>query len=99
MAIETDYYELLEVERGADDKTIKSAFRRLAMQYHPDRNPGDDECVSEDGLENIAQIAEIGLRARIGRIADMPGPGARRIDFKIEPRFFGRLAERTFRQR
>jgi len=38
---ETDYYELLEVERTADDKTLKSAYRRLAMQWHPDRNPGD----------------------------------------------------------
>lgn len=36
----TCYYELLEVERTADDKTIKSAYRRLAMQCHPDRNPG-----------------------------------------------------------
>ncbi|SFR79248.1 molecular chaperone DnaJ [Sphingomonas jatrophae] len=35
-----DYYELLEVERTADDKTIKSSYRRLAMQCHPDRNPG-----------------------------------------------------------
>jgi molecular chaperone DnaJ len=41
MATETDYYELLEVQRGADDATLKSAYRRLAMQYHPDRNPGD----------------------------------------------------------
>lgn len=39
-ATEIDYYELLEVERGADDKTIKSSYRRLAMQFHPDRNPG-----------------------------------------------------------
>jgi molecular chaperone DnaJ len=36
----TCYYELLEVEREADDKTIKSSYRRLAMQCHPDRNPG-----------------------------------------------------------
>lgn len=35
-----EYYELLEVERTADDKTIKSSYRRLAMQCHPDRNPG-----------------------------------------------------------
>jgi molecular chaperone DnaJ len=38
--VDTDYYELLEVERSADDKTIKSSYRRLAMQCHPDRNPG-----------------------------------------------------------
>lgn len=37
---ETDYYELLQVERTADDKTIKSAYRRIAMECHPDRNPG-----------------------------------------------------------
>src|SRR5262249_45456121 len=34
-------YELLECERSADDKTLKSSYRRLAMQFHPDRNPGD----------------------------------------------------------
>jgi molecular chaperone DnaJ len=35
-----DFYELLEVERSADDKTIKTSYRRLAMQCHPDKNPG-----------------------------------------------------------
>ncbi|MGD9473271.1 MAG: molecular chaperone DnaJ [Novosphingobium sp.] len=40
MASEIDYYELLEVERTADDKTLKSAYRRLAMRFHPDKNPG-----------------------------------------------------------
>ena len=44
MATEIDYYELLEVERTADDKTLKASYRRLAMLYHPDRNPGDAEC-------------------------------------------------------
>lgn len=43
MAVEADYYELLEVERGADEATIKSAYRKLAMRFHPDRNPGDPE--------------------------------------------------------
>jgi molecular chaperone DnaJ len=38
--VDADYYELLQVERAADDKTIKSAYRRLAMECHPDRNPG-----------------------------------------------------------
>ncbi len=43
MATETDYYELLQCERGADDATLKSAYRRLAMQWHPDRNPGNPD--------------------------------------------------------
>lgn len=38
-----DYYDLLGVGRDADDKALKSAFRKLAMQYHPDRNAGDAE--------------------------------------------------------
>jgi molecular chaperone DnaJ len=42
MSAEIDFYELLECERNADDKTIKSSFRRLAMRYHPDKNPGDE---------------------------------------------------------
>jgi molecular chaperone DnaJ len=37
---EADLYELLEVERNADEKTIKTSYRRLAMECHPDRNPG-----------------------------------------------------------
>ncbi|HAQ34107.1 MAG TPA: molecular chaperone DnaJ [Alphaproteobacteria bacterium] len=43
MASKRDYYEVLGVEEGVDDKTLKSAYRKLAMQYHPDRNPGDAE--------------------------------------------------------
>ena len=37
----SDYYETLGVERGVDEKALKSAFRKKAMQFHPDRNPGD----------------------------------------------------------
>jgi molecular chaperone DnaJ len=46
MSATVDFYELLEVERSADDATIKSAFRRLAMRFHPDKNPGDAEAES-----------------------------------------------------
>lgn len=38
-----DYYEVLGVSRDADEKALKSAYRKLAMQYHPDRNPDDAE--------------------------------------------------------
>jgi molecular chaperone DnaJ len=39
-----DYYEVLGVAREASDADLKAAFRKLAMQHHPDRNPGDNEC-------------------------------------------------------
>ena len=43
MADKRDYYEVLGVDRGADESAIKSAYRKLAKKYHPDVNPGDKE--------------------------------------------------------
>ncbi len=48
-----DYYSLLEVERTADDGTIKSSYRKLAMKFHPDKNPGCD--ASESKFKAISQ--------------------------------------------
>jgi len=55
--VELDYYKLLEVEKSADQKTIKRAYRKLAMQYHPDRNQGDSE--AEEKFKAINEAYEV----------------------------------------
>ena len=52
-----DYYELLGVSRDSSDRDIKKAYRRLAMKYHPDRNPGDKE--AEDKFKEISEAYEV----------------------------------------
>jgi len=53
-ATEIDFYELLECERTADDKTIKSSYRKLAMKWHPDKNPGDKEAEARFKMISVA---------------------------------------------
>jgi molecular chaperone DnaJ len=54
---EVDYYELLEIERTADDKTIKTSYRRIAMQCHPDKNPGCAD--SEAKFKAVSQAYDV----------------------------------------
>jgi len=51
------YYEVLSVARSASDADLKAAFRKLAMQHHPDRNPGDKDC--EHRFKEINEAYEI----------------------------------------
>src|ERR1700749_1496867 len=52
-----DYYEVLGLSKGASAEEIKKAYRKTAMQYHPDRNPGDK--ASEDKFKEAAEAYEI----------------------------------------
>ncbi len=53
----TCYYETLEVERTVDEAGLKSAFRKLAMKWHPDKNPGDPSC--EHKFKEISEAYEV----------------------------------------
>jgi molecular chaperone DnaJ len=52
-----DYYEILGVEKTASEEDIKKSYRKLAMQYHPDRNPGNKE--AEDKFKEAAEAYEV----------------------------------------
>ena len=54
---EQDYYELLEVDKNASGEEIKKAYRKMAMKYHPDRNPGDKE--AETKFKEINEAYEV----------------------------------------
>ncbi len=66
-----DYYELLGVQRDADARTLKKAYRKQAMQYHPDRNPGDAE--AEERFKAISEAYEVLSDDQKRRIYDRYG--------------------------
>lgn len=57
MADKRDYYEVLGVERGIDEKDLKKAYRRIAMKYHPDRNSDDPE--AENKFKEASEAYEV----------------------------------------
>ena len=52
-----DFYEVLGVARDADDAALKSAYRRLAMKYHPDRNP--DDPTAEQNFKEVNEAYDV----------------------------------------
>ncbi len=57
MAEKRDYYEVLGVEKNASEGDLKSAYRKLALKYHPDRNPGDKQ--AEDNFKEASEAYEV----------------------------------------
>ncbi len=64
-----DYYEVLGVPRNADAKAIKSAYRKLALKFHPDKNPGDEQAegMFKEAAEAYDVLSDADKRARYDR--------------------------------
>src|SRR6266496_6481250 len=75
-----DYYEVLGVSRTASDQEIKSAYRRLAVRYHPDKNPNDASAEEKfkEAAEAYSILADAEQRRRYDRFghAGVSGTGA-----------------------
>jgi molecular chaperone DnaJ len=83
MAIERDYYEVLGVDRRADGATIADAYRKLAIKFHPDKNPGNAE--ASDRFKEAARAFEVlsndELRSRYDRFGHAGLQGGGRHEF------------------
>ncbi len=71
MSSKRDYYEVLGVGRDADDEGLKKAYRKLALKFHPDRNPGDTE--AENKFKEAAEAYEVLRDPQKRRIYDQYG--------------------------
>lgn len=69
MAEKRDYYEVLGVSRDADERELKKAYRKLAHQYHPDKNPGDKDAEEKfkEASEAYAVLSDAEKRAAYDR--------------------------------
>ena len=79
MPSQRDYYESLGVEKSASAEEIKKAYKKLALKYHPDRNPGDEEAIEKfkEAAAAYDVLSDADKRARYDRFghAGVNGPG------------------------
>ena len=88
-----DYYEVLGVAREASAQQIKSAYRKLALQYHPDKNPGDHQAEErfKQAAEAYAVLSDPDKRARYDRFGQAgPSPFA---GGGFDPSIFGDFSD------
>jgi molecular chaperone DnaJ len=85
-----DYYEVLGVARDAADQQIKSAYRKLALKHHPDRNPGDThaEELFKEAAEAYAVLADPQKRAAYDRFGHAGVSGAAGAGAGFDPTIF-----------
>lgn len=78
MATQRCYYEVLGVERTASGEVISSAYRKLAIKYHPDKNPGDEEAVAQfkEAAEAFEVLSDADKRSRYDRFGHAGVNGA-----------------------
>jgi len=95
-----DYYEILGVNRSANDADLKKAYRRLAMKYHPDRNPGKEKEATEKFKEINEAYGVLGDPEKrqqydqygtVGNLGDIFGSNNTRAGFEGVMRDFGGL--------
>ncbi|HTM32588.1 MAG TPA: molecular chaperone DnaJ [Vicinamibacterales bacterium] len=85
-----DFYEILGVSRTASDQDIKSAYRKLALKHHPDRNPGDKTAEEhfKEAAEAYSVLADADKRARYDRFGHAGVAGAAGGTGGVDPTIF-----------
>jgi molecular chaperone DnaJ len=90
-----DYYEVLGVERQATDQEIKSAYRKLALKFHPDRNPGDHKAEEafKEAAEAYAVLADRDKRGMYDRFGHAGVAGAAGAGGGFDPTIFADFSD------